>query len=201
MTQCMSIMYVETNDKVWEWWLSYLRWCFCQIRRMFPPCLLKERDDNNGNIFGPIFHFIVENIVTIPFLTGYMAFEITWRWYGHAESSYAHSLCVAVFCSILLQANSDHIRKSYFTGVKEIMPLPPYHWINTMKNKINRITNTNKANYTICIHVSYCRTWWYNVTDSSALYGLDAYTLPGCATIFMDYFLGFSGGVSFRDKE
>ena len=87
-------------------------------------------------------------------LTGYLAFEITW--YGHAQTSYARSLCIAVFSSVLLPVNSDYICKRYFTGANEIMQLPPYHWSNINKTRKWWPTQ-NKANKTIymCLLVSH----------------------------------------------
>ena len=53
-------------------------------------------------------------------LTWYLAFEITVRidMVMHSPAMSAINLCVAVFCNILSQVNSDHIRKSYLTGAK-----------------------------------------------------------------------------------
>ena len=82
-------------------------------------------------------NFIGENVVSTLFFIGYLAFEITWRSYGHAQSSYVHNLCVNLLCFVvfLSQVNSDYIRKSCLTGVKEIMQLLPYHQSLTKKNK------------------------------------------------------------------
>ena len=98
-----------------------------------------EQNWNNGNILGPIFHFVGENIVP--------------------------SLSVAVFWSILLQVTSDHIRKSYFIGVMEMVQLPPYYWSNPKENRIDTNTNIIQSK------------WWYSLTDSFTTYDLGVFTL------------------------
>ena len=116
--------------------ISFVVRVLCQVRRIFPLARLWSKTKIIATILSNIsLYWWKYRFNTI--LIGYLTFEITCRWYGHAHSSSVRNLCVNLLCFVvfLSQVNSDYISKSCLTGVKEIMQLLPYHQSHTKKNK------------------------------------------------------------------